>query len=188
MFANIGAWDEGLAINLDATTVAWLDEQATDRHISIVAEGRSILICPDDGVHNKEMRRRVSNRGYGAHGDYRHGATFGWDLVQGEDMPRFSLFETKLGFGNDGLYLYADLPADHLLPWPKLRDCRSYTMPEQVVKDLEMRMRSASRAFGKLPPTKWSWVPMPKKYRDLLAPGVYGDCLKAVVAGKQYLK
>lgn len=184
--AQIAAWDEGLAIALDDTALEWLDGWKTDRNVSLVTEGRRVLICPDDGSANADLRMRVSNRGYGAHSDFRHGTTFMWDKVQGDDLPRFALTELRLLPSNGGRYLYADIPADHLLPWPKLRDCASYDVPQQLVRDLEMRMRSCRDASPHVAPAKWQWVPMPKKFRDRLAPGVYGDVLRAVIAGVPY--
>lgn len=187
MYGQIGSWDEGLTVTFDAKSLAWLDAQDTERMISIITEGLQVLICPDDGVHSQpELRRKVSNRGMGAHSEYRNGATFSWDTVQGFDLPRFSLYEVKWLFGNDGYYLYAELPAAHLLPWPKLRECASYDVPTKIIQDLEQRMKSAKAAYPDIPPAKWRWEPMPEKFRNMLARGVYGDCLKAVIAGESY--
>jgi hypothetical protein len=187
MYGQVGSWDEGLSVTFDAKALAWLDAQGTERMISIVTEGRQVLVCPDDGVNSQpELRRKVANRGSGSHVDYRDGALFQWDIVQGFDLPRFSLFEVKWLFGNDGYYLYTELPADHLLPWPKLRECASYDMPKKIVEDLERRMKSAKAAYPDLKPAQWRWEPMPEKFRSMLAKGVYGDCLKAVIAGEDY--
>mgnify|MGYP000010467457 FL=1 len=190
LYGQIGSWDEGLGIGLDGAAFEWLGRQDTDRHASIFTEDRRLYLCPDDGsdMSGGKVLRRIGNRGRGAHSDFRNGAIFEWGqpFLGWKAFPRFANFEVKWHLGNDGLYLYAELPSDHLLPWPKLRDCASYTMPEQVVLDLEKRMRSARDAFPNLKPAQWTWMPMPKKFRDMLAPGVYGNCLKAVIAGEDY--
>ncbi len=185
--AQIAAWDEGLAVNLDTAALEWLDSWNLDRYVSLVAEGRRLLICPDDGSSNADLLRlRISPKGPGAHSDFRNGSIFPWAKVQGDDLPRFALTELRLLPGNNGYYLYTTIPDDHLLPWPKLRDCASYDVPQQLVRDLEIRMRSCRDASPDITPAKWQWVPMPKKFRDRLAPGVYGDVLRAVIAGVPY--
>ena len=187
MYGQVASWDEGLAVTFDEKALAWLDAQGTERMISIITEDRRVLVCPDDGVNSQpELRRKVTSAGSRCHVDYRNNALFQWDTVQGFDLPRFSLYEVKWLFGNDGYYIYTELPADHLLPWPKLRECASYDVPTKIVQDLERRMRSAKEAQPHLKPAQWHWEPMPEKFRDMLAKGVYGACLKAVIAGESY--
>lgn len=183
MMGQVASWDEGLAISFDCNLLKWLDGWDTDRHISIVTEGRTIIICPDDGKDTEpELRRRVTSRGLGSHSDFRHGATFSWNVVQGDDLPRFALYEARWSPGNGGFYVYTDLPPDHLLPWPKLRDCASYDVPSQIQRDLVLRMRSARDASLGLAPSKWTMEPLPKKFRDRLPPDAYAACLRQVIA------
>lgn len=44
-----------------------------------------------------------------------------------------------------------DLPLDHQLPWPKLRDCDSYWVPAEVMKEIVRRRRSALDAKHPVP-------------------------------------
>jgi hypothetical protein len=188
MYGQIGSWEEGLAIAMDAGSLKWLDTQGTDRGVCVsVLPDRAVAIKPQQ--HKRFTNaRKIAARGRGAAVDYQDGASFPWEIVNGGSLslPRFELYEVKFDLVEGALY--ASLPADHLLPWPKLRDCAAYDRPTKIVQELERRMCSARDASLGLSPAKWSWVPMPEAFRNELARGVYADCLRAVIDRRPYAK
>lgn len=188
MYGQIGSWDEGLVITFDDQALAWLDAQDTDRYVwpffEVVDGQLHVSVIPGKGPANA---RRVSNKGRGAHVDYQFAVRWDWKDLKSVTLSRFELVEVKFQpDGEDAESFSFTLPKLHMLPWPKLRKCEAYDLPTQIVKEMEARMKSAKAAFGDLPPAKWTWVPLPERYRDQLARGVYADCLRAVLAGEKY--
>lgn len=47
--------------------------------------------------------------------------------------------------------LIAQLPHDHLLPWPCAKDCQEYVASEELAKDLELRRRHAVMLGARFP-------------------------------------
>lgn len=175
MRGQVGSWDECLALTLADDALAWLDTFGVDRRVLIsVGPDRSITVLPDPSGHRvcfRGMRNAVL-----------HGVTLDWRLVQGSPLPRFELFELSFE-PTDGIAVELSLPADHLLPWPKLRDCASYSAAEVAMAELERRMMSAARAFGSLTkPCHWNWVYPPDEIKDLLPKGFWSEALRRAIA------
>lgn len=76
-----------------------------------------------------------------------HGVTLDWRLVQGTPLLRFELFELSFK-PTDGIAVELSLPADHMLPWPKLRDCASYFAAEVAMTCPDLSGLSVFGALG----------------------------------------
>jgi hypothetical protein len=63
-----------------------------------------------------------------------------------DQIARFELHEIDLDADPYQKRMGAFIPANHLLPWPKLRRCDAYYTPEEIVRQVLMRRRSAIAA------------------------------------------
>ena len=162
MRGQIGSWDECFALTLEPDGLEWLDSCNCDRRVLIDVDrlGRSIMVMPDPTGF------RVSHRG--ARNAVLHGVTLAWSHVKGPPLPRFELTTINLE-PTDGIALEITLPMDHLLSWPRLRDCDSYSASEVACIEVERRMLSAARFYGpNVKPRAWRWNPPPPEARNLI--------------------
>lgn len=175
MRGQIGSWDECLAVTLEDDALEWLDSCGCDRRvlIDVDRDRRLVTVMPDASgfrVTGRGMRNAVL-----------HGVTLDWRLVKGSPLPRFELMPISLD-PTEGVALEIGLPADHLLSWPKLRDCASYSAAEVAMAELERRMTSAARSYGPdVLPKYWAWVAPPDEARRLLPEGFWGQALRRAV-------
>ncbi|UUV44803.1 hypothetical protein RCRUDOLPH_36 [Rhodobacter phage RcRudolph] len=110
-----------------------------------------------------------------------HGVTLDWRLVNGPPLPRFELMPISLE-PTDGIALEIGLPMDHLLSWPRLRDCASYSAAEVACAELERRMMSAAKYYGaSVEPKLWAWVPPPEEARSLFPKGFWPQALRRAI-------
>lgn len=176
MRGQIGSWDECLAVTLEDDAMEWLDSCGCDRRVLIdVDEGkRLVTVMPDPTGHrvcHRGMRNAVLN-----------GVTLDWRLVNGPPLPRFELMPIDLD-PTEGIALEIGLPLDHMLSWPRLRDCASYTAAEVACAELERRMNSAAKFYGPdVPPRLWTWVPPTEEARHLLPKGFWAEALRRAIS------
>lgn len=179
MRGQIGSWDECFALTLEPDGLEWLDSCNCDRRVLIDVDrlGRSILVLPDPTGH------RVSHRGM--RNAVLHGVTLDWRLVNGPPLPRFELMPISLE-PTDGIALEIGLPMDHLLSWPRLRDCASYSAAEVACAEIERRMMSAALYYGAdVKPKFWTWNPPPEEARNLIPRDFWAEALhRATEAAK----
>ena len=176
MRGQIGSWDECLAVTMEPCTLEWLDSFDVDRRVLIAVDlpRRSVLVMPDAAGH------RVCGRGM--RNAVLHGVTLDWRLVDGSPLPRFELMPIDLE-PTDGIALEIGLPLDHLLSWPRLRECESYDVVAVACAELERRMQSAAAYYGTtVDPKHWTWVPPPEEARKLFPGGFWGQALKRAIA------
>lgn len=152
MRGQVGNWGGELAVGFGPEMLEWLDGHKSGRHFmasaliieTSVTRDRHVVLAPDTEIGPGS--RKVSsapNNGYKHHGRLPHERVFGWELML---LPRFELYELTFTETEDGT-LTCVLPADHALPWPRLRkECDLYTCHEVFMKDLTQRMVSALRA------------------------------------------
>lgn len=175
MRGQIGSWDECLAVTLEDDALEWLDSCGCDRRVLIDVDktARVVTVMPDPSgfkVSHRGMRNAVL-----------HGVTLDWRLVNGPPLPRFELMPISLD-PTEGIALEIGLPADHLLSWPRLRDCASYSAAEVACAELERRMMSAALSYGPdVLPKFWAWVPPPEEARHLLPVGFWSQALRRAV-------
>lgn len=67
-----------------------------------------------------------------------------------EGFSRCCLMEVDLAEHANGWS--AVLPPNHLLPWPKARDCESYLRSEELMRECAVRRDSADAAGVRMPP------------------------------------
>lgn len=179
MRGQIGSWDECFSLTLEDDGLEWLDSCNCDRRVLIDVDrlGRSILVLPDPTGH------RVSYRG--ARNAVHHGVTLNWALVNGPPLTRFELTPISLD-PTDGIALEIWLPMDHMLSWPRLRDCASYSAAEVACQEIERRMMSAARFYGAdIKPKHWTWNPPPAEARNLIPRDFWSAALnRAIEAAK----
>lgn len=175
MQGQIGSWDQCLAITFDPEALLWLDSLDVDRRVLVsVSLDRSILVLPDAAGHKVTFR--------GPRNAVEHGVVIDWRLTSAPPLPRFELLELEFE-PTDGIALELNLPADHMLPWPKLRDCESYSATEVAMAELERRLTSAAKCFKGQRPASWSWVQPGEDVRALLPKGFWAEALKRAIAG-----
>lgn len=175
MRGQVGSWDECFALTLEEDGLEWLDSCDCDRRVLIDIDrlGRSIMVLPDPTGH------RVSYRGM--RNAVLHGVTLDWRLVNGPPLPRFELMAISLE-PTDGVALEIGLPMDHLLSWPRLRDCASYSAAEVACAELERRMMSAARFYGaETAPKYWTWTQPPEEARALISRQFWGEALRRAI-------
>lgn len=162
MRGQIGSWDECLAITLDAEGLYWLATHDVDMRVLIDVDHakRLVTVMPDRKGHkvcHRGMRNAVL-----------HGVTLDWRLVRGSPLPRFELMPIDLE-PTDGVALEIGLPPDHMLSWPRLRDCASYSAAEVACAEIERRMMSAASFYGPdVLPKHWTWNPPPPEAKVLI--------------------
>jgi hypothetical protein len=104
-----------------------------------------------------------------------------WCHISTPPLPRFELLELEFE-PTEGIALELKLPADHMLPWPKLRDCETYSVTEVAMAELERRLTSAAKCFKGQRPASWSWVQPSESVRALLPKGFWAEALKRAIA------
>lgn len=171
MQGQIGSWDECLAITFDADSMHWLALHDVDMRVLIDVDNskRVITVMPDANgykVYHRGMRNAVL-----------HGVTLDWRLVQGSPLPRFELMPIDIE-PTDGIALEIELPLDHMLSWPRLRDCASYSATEVACAEIERRMMSAASFYGPhVLPKHWTWNPPPPETKQLIPLKFWGEAL-----------
>jgi hypothetical protein len=174
MQGQIGSWDKCLAITFDREALSWLDSLNVDRRVLVsVSLDRSILVLPDAMGHKVTFRGQHNAVGYGVFID--------WGNTSVPPLPRFELLELKFK-PTKGIALELKLPADHMLPWPKLRDCETYSATEVAMAELERRLTSAAKCFKGQRPASWSWVQPGEGIRALLPKGFWAETLRRAIA------
>lgn len=63
--------------------------------------------------------------------------------VNREGFCRCGPLDILMQVSHNGLYWYSELPPNHELPWPHIRDCKSYEKPEELMAECMMRSESA---------------------------------------------
>lgn len=172
MRGQIGSWDEGLTLTLEPDGLEWLDSCNCDRRVLIDVDSleRSIIVLPDLSGH-RVSRRSTQNA-------VLHGVTLDWRFVNSPPLPRFELMPFNLKLTED-IALEIKLPMDHLLPWPRLRDCARYSATEVACAEIERRMMSAALYYGpNLKPAYWSWTSPPKEIRGFIPRNFWADALR----------
>jgi len=175
MRGQIGSWDECLAVTLEYDALAWLDACGCDRRVLIDVDKttRVVTVMPDETGH------RVCHRGM--RNAVLHGVTLDWRLVNGPPLPRFELMPISLD-ATDGVALEIGLPPDHLLSWPRLRDCASYSAAEVACAELERRLMSAASFYGpEVLPKYWTWVQPPEEARQLISRAFWSEALRRAI-------
>lgn len=176
MRGQIGSWDECLAVTLEDDALEWLDSCRCDRRvlIDVDKERRLVTVMPDPEGH------RVSHRGM--RNAVLHGVTLDWRQVDGQPLPRFELMRVKLD-PTDGVALRIWLPLDHLLSWPRLRDCASYSAAEVACAELERRVASAAAYYGPdVKPALWTWTHPPEEVRELIGMKMWGEIMRRAIS------
>lgn len=195
MRGQIGLWEAGLDVGFTPSMLAWLDGQKTGRRVSLqvtrvertssdhlTRTSLSVTITPDpEGV-------KVSP--CGAERALEHHARFEYACAKSKDqlellrdLPRFRLHEVT--FLADGLNygVSATLDDAHLLPWPRLVDCKSYEVPEVLKRDLTLRLKAALLAGGKR-----FGAHMPDALRERMPSGTHKAALEAARAAIEEMK
>lgn len=171
MRGQIGSWDEFLVITLETDALEWLDSHDCDRRVLIDVDNSSrvVTVMPDIAGH------KVGHRG--VRNAVLNGVSLGWHLIQGPKLPRFELMAIDLD-PSEGVALEIGVPIDHLLSWPRLRDCSRYSAAEVACSELERRIQSAAKFYGPdTPPRLWSWVTPPKDICALFPRGFWAHTL-----------
>ncbi len=183
MRGQIGNWGDCLDVGLTPEMVAHFDQFGVDRHLSLsvliveqqyedglVRRTRTVTLRPDRSAGQKVFAGN-DTMAMGHHVRF-HNCTNGENLALLQ-APRFRLHEVTFSeplFGEGELC--ATLDHDHLLPWPKLSDCKLYDCAEVLQRDLSKRLRSAL-----LHGSKTMGAPMPDSLRDRMVPGTYKNAL-----------
>jgi len=114
MRGQVGYWSwEGVAVGLDRELVAWLD-------------GRRGLI---EVLPHRRVRVTAGDAGVVATRKSRH--SFEWFLTPTDENPvrcelaRFGLTDVEFRYVSDDA-VECELPDDHELEWPRLRECAHY--------------------------------------------------------------
>ena len=68
-----------------------------------------------------------------------------------EGFSRCCLMDVHLVPTPNGGWM-ADLPPNHMLPWPMARDCDSYSRAEELMRECVVRKASADEAGVRMPP------------------------------------
>ena len=167
MLGQVGLWDDKLAVGWGDEMLAWLDARTcgkrpvyvsvrTDRTVVVAAALESehhVFSAPGNGLK------------YHCHIKLEH-----FPHIPGMDMPRFGLH--RIDFEEHGDELHAVLPPDHELSWPKLTDCKAYTLDEVLAVDVHKRVLSALRCGSKN-----LGAPMSDHLRKRISTKVWGDAM-----------
>ena len=137
MRARIGIWHDEVAVFFDHDPVVPIavSLEPDTRKLFITEEGE----CGVRAYHDPCDDTRVG---------------FEWRVdVMGcerEGFSRCSLMEVDLVPCAGGWS--ADLPANHMMPWPHARDCKSYNRKEELMRECLVRRDSARAAGERMPP------------------------------------
>jgi hypothetical protein len=137
---QVGHWHSGMAVKMDDTGLKWLDGLGNGRRVTVsVLEDRTVIVSSDAEGHV------VGSHDIGRAEDYPYISKRSPVEV---DISRFELLELAFLTREHPGRLYARLPEDHLLPWPRfiVSTVCVFDPQELVVTELERRMVSKLRA------------------------------------------
>jgi hypothetical protein len=184
MRGQIGHWGDALDFGLTPEMVAWAAGRKLSLHLELIEPSRAERLANSSAPMRRVLRLVAGAEGHaitscGVTMALPHHVRFGYSTFQAArdllQAPRFRLHEVT--FHRDGDSVWTELDPNHLLPWPKLVDCKLYDVPEVLHRDLSLRLRSAlthgGKSFG---------APMPDGLRDRMPPGTYKAALAAARA------
>ncbi len=137
MFVRLGIWHDYVALYLryrnPRPLCVWLERRADGGRRLVVEEdleGHFAVRDHADGETTTAYPYRVS-----------------MPRDPADDLTRCRLMEVHMApmdYGRFGPTLWhADLPLDHELPWPKVRDCKAYRQLNELMGECERRCESA---------------------------------------------
>ena len=158
-------------IGFDEEMLSWLDAQETGRRVFVtVSRERRVIVLPDaTGGHVSSCRGANAS-------PFRYVSSVTPDsLFMDVELPPFEL--TRVDFVEEEGCLSAELPADHLLPWPRLRlDCTTYEAEQLALDALQWRLNSlVASGLSSFPEA----MRMPQRLLKLLPRGTYAECVRA---------
>src|SRR5690606_16454891 len=132
MLGQVGCWGNGLDVGFSPEMLEWLDSYGVERRVSLatlavtqrddsgsVTVDRTVRLVPDaEGVRVSPMNETM----YFLHHVRFPLERFGAD-IRALELPRFELHEVEFEPETTGDAVCARLGDDHVLPWPRLRDC-----------------------------------------------------------------
>ena len=164
LHGQVGYWGTcgGLVIGFSPGMLEMLDCCVDNRSVRVSVTADRMLTCYPDA----EGLRVYSGSLHNALHDHLRTAMRPSVLKLETQLPRFEMAFVDFQVSDDGR-LSATLPEDHLLPWPRLRECEDYDLATELRKALVTRMASALRAGLRSLPTNTS--PPPRHVKAMAA-------------------